>query len=516
VASRFDVCRTKERFKVVSSFKAAGIQLKSNHPDSLGDLPDTPRSACAESIVQRSIEEVRYLRGLCCVLTRALTCKKARLKPNYIREGLKKGTFQFSQYAWHVGMPQWMRIGDLREFDRRSYSKRDIGAAHVPPPLPDPISAVLLEDDGDFESEEFHVNLKPSKFDATPTDPMMLFSAGKESVAVGGAAAKIFEPSSQDLARVPWEERIPAAGDQSVVAQAVELIDDESSFAGYPEHESVDNDEVVEAHLDSYTPQPFIPSAVPVAVREEDGWEKWGRYAAAVCMGAVTAVFSGHLLTYESSASAAHLRRSAERAQIGTSASPKKSVDAPAEIEPLEPTITLTVPPVVPSQAQDAVPVSQTSGNGNDTGIDMGDPMAGPEGGLPSSPLVAEPVIAPSPAIVPAPRAQIAMSGNNSSLEASIVGLKLTSPDAQVLFQGAFPTGQPLVVTFRGRLGEVLSKLNVRKTITINRSGAEIPSVKLKEIGLPDGAYTVEVSAGKTQLKSDLFLGKRMRDFLIA
>jgi hypothetical protein len=461
-------------------------------------------------------------------------------KTEFIREGLKKGTFQFSQYAWHVGMLQWMRIGDLSEFDRRS-TPRD-STPHIPPPLPDPISAVLLEDDGDFESEEFQVALKPSKFDATPTAPMMLFSTGKESVAVGGAAAKIFEPNSQDLARVPWEERIPAGGDHSAVAQTVELIDDESSFSGYPECEPAEIDEVVEAPKESFNPQPFVPPSAPAVVRQEDGWEKWGRYVAAVGMGAVTAVFSGYLLNHQSTVSAAHVRESAERAQMGASAVPTKSVVAPQMVGAVPPVIDTVSPSAIvtapievgaaPAKVQDEVAAPQVVPTEARIGIDMGDPMAGPEGGFPTAPAIAAPVAAPPlsskvqvatqplapasaqqpPAQVPLPRVQVGASATNQ--EASIVGLKLNTPEAQVLFQGAFLLGEPLEVTFRGRLGEVLSKLNVRKTITINRSGSEIPSIKLKEIGLPDGAYTIEVSAGKIQLKSDLFLGKRDARFL--
>jgi hypothetical protein len=445
-------------------------------------------------------------------------------KTEFIRDGLKKGTFHFSQYAWHVGMLQWMRIGDLSEFDRRS-TPRD-STPHIAPPLPDPISAVLLEDDGDFESEEFQVALKPSKFDATPTDPMMLFSTGKESVAVGGAAAEIFEPSSQDLARVPWEERIPGGEEQSVVGQAVELIDDESSFAGFPKSEPIEDDEEVETNQPTqanFTPQPFVPSSAPVAVRQEDSWEKWGRYVAAVGMGAVTAVFSGYLLNFESSANVAHVRRSAERAKLGVSESKKETVVAPLIADSVVPAITESGSPLTaaatPSVLSEVVSLPQVAPSdlGTDRGIDMGDPMAGPEGGLPSAPVIAAvPGAVKSPATgqMPAPPPRTQVAPNTASGEASIVGLKLTSSDAQVLFQGAYPPGQPLEVTFRGRLGEVLAKLNVRKTVTINRSGAEIPSIKLKEIGLPDGAYTVEVSAGKIQLKSDLFLGKRDGRFL--
>ncbi len=72
------------------------------------------------------------------------------LETQTIIDGLEKGRFQFSQYAWHVGMSQWMRIGDLREFDRRSRSRES--KPHVPPPLPDPIAAVMLEDDNDSDA----------------------------------------------------------------------------------------------------------------------------------------------------------------------------------------------------------------------------------------------------------------------------------------------------------------------------------------------------------------------------
>jgi hypothetical protein len=435
-------------------------------------------------------------------------------KTEFIREGLIKGSFQFSQYAWHIGMPQWMRIGDLSEFDRRS-TPRD-ATPHIPPPLPDPISAVLLEDDGDFESEEFHVNLKPSKFDATPTDLAMIFGSGKESVAVGGAAAKSFDLIAQDLARVPWEERIPASKDHSSTnARAVELIDDESSFSGYSDRESSiedagesDSFQFDERRAkDDFSPKPFVapPAAASPSKRQEDGWEKWGRYVAAVGMGAITAVFSGHLLTYENSARADHNRRSAEIAKMGTSSKPNVSdstsqpqnsnppmVDATTQTAPIAIRETLTQNAKVPSTAANA------SGHPNElvSGLDVDDPMTGPEGALPAVPVSASVV------------------ANTSGSDASIVGLKLTSPDAQILLQGAFPAGRPIEVTFRGRLGEVLAKLNVRKTITITKTGAEIPSIKLKEIGLPDGAYTVEVSSMGIQLKSDLFLGKRDSRFL--
>lgn len=447
-------------------------------------------------------------------------------KTDYIRKGLKKGLFQFSQYAWHVGMRQWMRIGDLREFDRRSSPREK--TPHVPPPLPDPITAVILEDDGDFESEEFHVSLKPSKFDATPTDPTMIFGVGKETVAIGGAAAQSPELTARDLAKVPWEQSISSSSvseNSGVFAKAVELIDDESSF-----HKTEQDDEPQTAisHIDDFpvddlkdepAPQPFV-SRAPTVGLEKDGWEKWGRYVAAVGLGAVAAVFSGHLITTNNSANAAISRRAMERNELKNDSSqsvaavPSVSLPAsPAEVAESEPSApALSAPTPTASAASAASAKSEVLEH---KGLDLEDPMAGPEGGLSAAtaPQQAAPQMTASqaPAVPAVPSRPV---NNQSATEASIVGLKLDSQEAQILLQGAFPAGQSIQATFRGRLGEVLSRLNVRKTVTVKKSGAEIPSIKLKDLGLPEGGYTVEVVAGAVNLKTDIFFGKRDGKFL--
>ncbi len=444
-------------------------------------------------------------------------------KTDYIRDGLKKGTFQFGQYAWHVGMSQWMRIGDLREFDRRSTPRDSI--PHVPPPLPDPITAVLLEDDGDFESEEFHVNLKPSKYDATPTDPAFLYStrtngSTKDSVAIGGAAAENPESGSRDLARVPWEERNPGSSapeHSGVFAQAVELLDDESSFSGFKDSDFDDDlptqvrafrepsDSEPEIHAEANSSQPFIPR--PAMPPQLDSWEKWGRFVAAAGMGAIAAVFSGHLLTFDTLAKADISRRAAERALVGhveLEKSKIQPVQMDAAVVPNEAAATSTEPPLKVATIQPP-------------GLDIEDAMSGPEGGLAddSRPAPGPGVTSPQSATVTNSLPQTAKSQIvTTSVETAIIGLKLNQPDGQLLFQGAFPVGQPIQVTFKGRLGEVLSKLNVRKSVTLIKSGAEIPSIKLSSIGLPQGAYTVEVTAGSIQAKSDVFIGKRDARFL--
>lgn len=524
-----------------SSVSSSQHPVEDEQRESQDDLPDTPVPH-VQNYSSRSIEEA----DISWIVLRphsSTYLQEGPFKTNYIREGLKKGTFQFSQYAWHVGMKQWMRIGDLREFDRRSSPRES--APHVPPPLPDPISAVLLEDDGDFESEEFHVNLKPSKYDATPTDPAIIFSSTKDTVAVGGAAATHFESNGQDLARVPWEERIPASGDHSgVFAQAVELIDDESSFAGFPQEAETatepdnfqvqpESDMAEVRSRDDFTPQPFVPPPANVSVsnRPKDNWEKWGRYVAAVGMGAITAVFSGHLIAYENPTDAVQVRRTLERASAQGNAGLNTSLEAHPAPTPAQ-AASETVPPSIAAEAPVA-PVK--TAEAPVASIDMDDPMAGPEGGLPVAPLggaaggavdsvksstqgVATPSAPPqavaSGSSASNPATQVRTTAASSTGEASIVGLKLSSPDAQVLLQGAFPVGQPIEVTFRGRLGEVLAKLHVRKTITITKSGGEIPSIRLKDVGLPDGAYTVEVSSAAIQLKSDIFIGKRDARFL--
>lgn len=387
-------------------------------------------------------------------------------KTEQIREGLKQGTFNFGQYAWHVGMAQWMRIGDLREFDRRSTPRER--TPHVPPPLPDPITSVLLEDDGDFESEEFHVSVNAQlRADLTPVD---FFNLGKEAFAVGGAAAKNPERadslvgvvgSARDLAKVPWEERLEQSG---VFTQAVELIDDESSIAGV-QNQFEDQDDV-SSHTDYYeTPRtqeiPYVAvseSPVATTVGSADTWMSWGRYVGAAGFAFVAGTFALHLAT----APAGNALARGDRKVI--------------EAEPL---LETSSSPVVRRELA-AETMKQPIGDAKNVST------------------------AKSPEQSRPPVSQI-----------EIVGLKLQDPEGAVLLQGAIPVGVPIKVTFHGRVGEVLGSLNVRKAVSVTRNGAEIPSVQLKKLALPTGAYTVQAELDSGALaKADIFVGKRDARFL--
>ncbi len=395
-------------------------------------------------------------------------------KTEQIREGLKRGAFNFGQYAWHIGMSQWMRIGDLREFDRRSTPRER--TPHVPPPLPDPITSVLLEDDGDFESEEFHVSVNPHmRTDLTPVD---FFNLGKEAFAVGGAAAKSPErseafgsppESSKDLAGVPWEDRFEQSG---VFTQAVELIDDESSVAGvearsngsvadFDQGEDQDDVSSHTAYYEGPKPQeaPYVAVSKEPAIASEptDGWSRWGRYASAAGFAFVAGTFVLHAAT-----------------------TPKIRVERQVvEAKPLiSPEVDRSV--AMAPEALNSAPAEASA--------------------------VAADAVSPSTPVAP-PSAPV--------LEVEIVGLKLQEPDASILLQGALPVGKPVAVTFRGRVGEVLGSLNVRKTVSVTRKGGEIPTVRLKELALPAGSYTVEVGLGEeTVAKADIFVGKRDARFL--
>lgn len=415
-----------------------------------------------------------------------------------IIEGLQTGRFQFSQYAWHVGMPRWMRIGDLREFDRRARS-RDT-KPHVPPPLPDPIAAVLLEDDKDLEAEEFHVVMHGmTKMDMTPNplESMQALNVTKlGNVGIGGAAADNPEEksaqeraghavslvvSTPNLANVPWEqdfsERYP---------QSRELIDDESSGihrppleadsyagadaeTGFEEKTGVVAIPMDEASFDiaferpeQPPPLPFVPAApMPLA---KDGWEKWGRYIAGTAMAGLFGVFTLHVILTKNEPTEA----------------PQTVAEAPAVAVPVQEA------PAQPA-APRAAPVSST------------EPTS-----TASAPAPA--VAAEAPPAPPAP-----------AVEFNVVGLKLDRPDGQIVIQGSFGAlspETPIQVTIKGRLGQILSNMSVRKIVKLERKGGEIPSLKLRDLKLPTGAYTVEVSAGGATAKNEIFVGQRDAKFM--
>lgn len=109
-------------------------------------------------------------------------------------DGLRKGRFQYTQYIWRPGIEKWRRIGDLAEFDRRSDASDLV--LPIPPPLPDPVAAVILEDDGDEQAEEFHISIPEI------TGEYQLGSFGDEASPEAGPDKAV----QVDLASVPWEQ----------------------------------------------------------------------------------------------------------------------------------------------------------------------------------------------------------------------------------------------------------------------------------------------------------------------
>ncbi|CAN5518668.1 hypothetical protein BH10BDE1_BH10BDE1_14300 [soil metagenome] len=418
-----------------------------------------------------------------------------------IIDGLQEGRFQFAQYAWHVGMNQWMRIGDLREFDRRSRSRDS--KPHVPPPLPDPIAAVLLEDDKDLDAEEFHVMMRGQlKHDMTPNplDSMQAMNVTQlGSVGMGGAAADSPEErtaqanankavalvSTANLAGVPWEQdasdgyaqsvELPAEQSVHLAELSVHLIDDENSginldHRNAPVFVTVDAESGI-SQLDK-TPLPFIPPApVPVV---PDIWNKWGRYAAGAALGLVALTFASHLI---SSAPSLSTQRSPRAASV--------TVEPTNVAEPVN----------VRSATVSAAAVAAVDANAS--------PMAA--GGTAPVSVVPTSSIATAPATPALP---------SVPADFGVVGLKLDRPDGQIVIQGSLPQGVPVAVTFKGRLGQILSKMSVRKTVSVQRKGGEIPTLRLKDLKLPAGSYTVEVDAGGAKAKNEIFVGTRDKKFL--
>lgn len=220
-----------------------------------------------------------------------------------VAEGLKTGRFLYAQYAWRAGLDRWRRIGDLAEFDRRDAVR---GSGVVPPPLPDPIEAILLEDDSDDDDvEEFQVLV--SATDRTPTQ-----EAASPVVAIGGAAAESPELKSprvegRDLAAPPWESDMPielVVEEELTPLPAVALT--RPAAVEIPRHEAHASKPVVTEQM-----QPVVsgvqslnvvPPETPVVLSSNlrDGWERWGRKIAAGGFAVLAMLFLSHVFLSKS------------------------------------------------------------------------------------------------------------------------------------------------------------------------------------------------------------------------
>ncbi len=363
-----------------------------------------------------------------------------------IAEGLKAGRFLYSQYAWRAGLDRWRRIGDLEEFDRRDIVRGASGI--VPPPLPDPIETVLLEDDFiDGGVEEFHVLMKSG--DLTPTPEF------KSTVVVGGAATKAEEYESpaianvpaiqgRDLAAPPWERGTSASLPSFDVPSGQVAATPPAS--GAPPSAPV---------LAAKAPSVVVPPERPIVLspKLQDNWERWGRRLAAVGFAALAMMFLAHaffqnsnleLSARELSASVGGRRvaavHSAEQAAVANSAALAQKALAPAVVAALAPA----------------------------TGL-------------------------------------------------SVVGVQLESvrsPEAGFVFEGRIPVGAKIEVSITGRLGQVFGVMNVRQVRTIIRSKDVTPKLRLSELQLPEGAYTVEAKIGDERASAEFFVGVRDGRFI--
>lgn len=366
-----------------------------------------------------------------------------------VLDGLRLGRFLYSQYAWRAGNPKWVRVGELAEFDRRAETRDTLPP--LPPPLPDPIEAILLEDDDDSVSEEIQAPAMP------PVQVQAL--QGPE---IGGAAAESPEEkasvamqlvvSTPDLAEVPWmTQGTPTAtppGTEHTPTPALEVelgtntrfvqIDDDPQTASKPF--------VSPPKLPAEAP-PTVPP-IPVPPLRMVG------IAAASAILVLIIAFSGFRILIQSNI-------------VPLSDSPH---DKPMQL------------------------------------AEMGSakPAAAPA--------------APAPALPAAdPLAPMPVFNEQAPLDIKIVGVRLDRPDGQIQLHGGqnvLPTGRPIQVVFKGRLGQVLRNLSVRRTATVERRGIETPSLSLKSLALPEGSYTVEVSVDDRVARSEIFVGKRDRRFL--
>lgn len=376
-----------------------------------------------------------------------------------VAEGLKTGRFLYAQYAWRAGLDRWRRIGDLAEFDRRDTVRG--GSGVVPPPLPDPIEAILLEDDSDDDDvEEFQVLM--SSADRTPT-PEVAESTRSELtpvVAIGGAAAESPELNSpraegRDLAAPPWESDMPIAlvveeeltplPTPSVARPAAEGVPMNAARAVTSAAVEPLAPSTVASVVSSSASPSIVPPARPIVLSPhlQDGWERWGRKVAAGGFAVLAMLFLSHIFfsTDESSVR------------------PERDVSSSA-------------------------------------------PVAGSEAALPEA----------KPAVLAAPAVAAPLVTN-----LSILGVKLESPQAPqsaFVFEGGIPVGAKIEVSIRGRLGQVFGVMNVRESRTLVRREGEVPTLPLAALRLPEGAYTVEAAVGDSRTSGEFFIGVRDGRFL--
>lgn len=367
-----------------------------------------------------------------------------------VAEGLRTGRFLYAQYAWRAGLDRWRRIGDLAEFDRRDTVRG--GSGVVPPPLPDPIEAILLEDDSeDDDVEEFQVLMSPG--DRTPAPDVSVSSRSEPApvVAIGGAAAESPElraprAEGRDLAAPPWESDMPIA---LVVEE--ELTPLPSASVSRPAAVGVP------VHVTTPAAEPLMPAAVvaratsvvpperPVALSPDlqDGWERWGRKVAAGGFAVLAVLFLSHIFL----------------------STPEKSEQQGRSVEAAAPA---AIPAAVPAEAKSVVV---------------------------SAPVVAAPLVA-----------------NLSILGVKLESPQ--TPQAAFVFEGGIPVGAKIEISIRGRLGQVFGVMNVRESRTIVRREGEVPVLPIASLRLPEGAYTVEAKVGESRTAGEFFVGVRDGRFL--
>ncbi|MBK7892683.1 MAG: DUF4339 domain-containing protein [Bdellovibrionales bacterium] len=367
-----------------------------------------------------------------------------------VAEGLRTGRFLYAQYAWRAGLDRWRRIGDLAEFDRRDTVRG--GSGVVPPPLPDPIEAILLEDDSeDDDVEEFQVLMSPG--DRTPAPDVSVSSRSEPApvVAIGGAAAESPElraprAEGRDLAAPPWESEMPIA---LVVEEELTPLPSASvsrpAAVGVPVHVSAPAIASLMPAAVSTGSASVVPPERPVVLSPylQDGWERWGRKVAAGGFAVLAMLFLSHIFFSTSDDSESQKR------VVGTA-------------------VPAVVPSVAPTEAKPAVV---------------------------SAPVVAVPLVT-----------------NLSILGVKLESPQASQ--AAFVFEGGIPVGAKIEVSIRGRLGQVFGVMNVRESRTLVRREGEVPTLPLAALRLPEGAYTVEAKVGDSRTSGEFFVGVRDGRFL--
>lgn len=418
-----------------------------------------------------------------------------------IIEGLKTGRFNYSQFAWRAGQAQWIRLGDLQEFDRRNQSM--IPMLPLPPPLPDLVTEALPNEKqienlpSDHTREVVIEKQTPTLLgvdskDLPPVEKRQsIVSALEEVEPLPTQEIQISAPATTLIeidSRPEWEHGLESKDQVPQVDMSAEREAQLEKLLGSTEKESFENPktEFVSFSLADMTvnvpaeamassmvtkkefamPQSVLkqPEALYEEVSSAKSWQGWGRRLASMTAAAVAMLFAWQAYQNFESEVAGDVNDSPAHA-------------APQGIRKSPPAIVAnssgTVPETIPGEKSEVSPAMGVPGQSMAT----------------STPVVMD------------------------QLKVEVLDAEdMTKSRIKVKWKGAPATG---TVRIHAGVGEVLGALSVKleQAIKLQEPNQGTLEVRLDNLQLGGGHYTGEVVVGEQVAGFDFFLGTKDAQF---